>query len=165
MLGLFAALNAPGPDAPGAAPPRVYVRGETTDGRTATYPDDARGRPVVLIVSFSREAGDRTERWSDALCATIGTRAVLAGVAVLDGVPGFLRGMVKRSIDKEVGPPQPGRPGFITAVDGRALRDAAPPGSANDPVIYVFRADGTLVTAVRSAWNTAAEARVENAVP
>jgi hypothetical protein len=163
LLGLLAALDGPDSDVPGAAP-GVHVRGETTDGRSVTYPDDAHGRPLVLIVSFTREAGDRTARWSDALSTSVGARAAIVGVAVLDGVPGFLRGMVKRSIDKEVGAPQPGKPGFVTTTDGRSLRAAAPAGTANDPVVYVFRADGTLVTAVRSPWSAAAEAHVENAI-
>lgn len=148
-----------------SAPPAVHFTGEQTDGKAIRLPDDLHGKPVILVVSFTQEAGKRTDAWGDALQQHLGSRAAIVGVAVLDRVPGFLRGMIKRAIAKDVGPPEVGKPGFVTTTDAAALRAAAPPGNADDPVIYVLRSGGELTAVKRAAFSDAAEHDIELALP
>jgi hypothetical protein len=147
------------------APIVIRFRGETTDGKTRTFPDDARGKPLVLVVGLTQKSAKATDMWSTDLQTHLGERATIVGVAVLDHVPGFVRGFVKKAIDKDVGPPMPGEAGFVTTFDGATLRACAPAGNADDPVIYVFRADGSVASTVREPYSTAAAKDVEETVP
>lgn len=154
--------SSPGPSATARA---VRFEGETTDGRRVTLPDDERGRPLVVIVGFTRNSGDAVRRWSDALQADAGTRTAVYGVALIDGVPGFIRGFVRKAIDKNVGPPHAGKAGFVTTTEGRTLRATVPPGGNDDPAIYVFAADGSVRSVERAAFSAEAETRIEEAIP
>jgi hypothetical protein len=148
-----------------SSPLAVRLVGDTTDGKHVTYPDDARGKPLVLVVGFTQASGKATERWTEALQTDIGSRAAIVGVAVLDAVPGFARGFVQHAIDKQIGPPQPGDAGFVTTFDGGSLRRAAPDGNKDVPVLYVFRSDGTLVATEREPYTSETAATFEKSVP
>jgi hypothetical protein len=163
LLGLLLADASPAASASSA--PAVQLVGDTTDGKHVTYPDDARGKPLVLVVGFTQASGKATERWTEALQADIGSRAAIVGVAVLDAVPGFARGFVQHAIDKQVGPPKPGDAGFITTFGGGALRKITPDGDKNVPVLYLFRSDGTLVTTLREPYASETAATFEKNVP
>ncbi len=131
-LGMLLAALAGAPPAASTPPATIHFAGETTDGTTVSFPDAAHGKALILIVTFTREAGKRAEPWSDALAAHALARASIVGVAVLDRVPGFLRGMIRKAIAKDVGPPQTGKPGFVTTID--AVR-CAPRRQAATPTI------------------------------
>ena len=163
LLGLLLADAAPA--ASGSSSPVVQLVGDTTDGKHVTYPDDVRGKPLVLVVGFTQSSGKATEKWTEALQTDIGSRAAIVGVAVLDAVPGFARGFVQHAIDKQVGPPKPGDAGFITTFNGGPLRKIAPDGDKDVPVIYIFRSDGTLATAKREPYATDTATEIEKAVP
>jgi len=152
---------------PASPTPAAVLRfhGETTDGKSATYPDDARGKPLVLVVGFTQKSAKATDAWTEELEKQSGAHAAIVGVAVLDQVPGFVRGYVKKAIDKNVGPPQPGEAGFVTTFEGGALRASAPAGNADDPVIYVFRADGSVASTLRAPYSATAATQVESAIP
>jgi hypothetical protein len=163
LLGLLLSDAAPATSA--SSSPPVQLVGDTTDGKHVTYPDDAHGKPLVLVVGFTQASGKATERWTEALQTDIGSRATIVGVAVLDAVPGFARGFVQHAIDKQVGPPKPGDAGFITTFSGGSLRKVAPDGDKDVPVIYIFRGDGTLATAKREPYAADAATEIEKAVP
>jgi hypothetical protein len=153
------------PSASASPSPAIRLSADTTDGKHVTYPDDAHGKPLVLVVGFTQASGKATERWTEALQTDIGSRAAVVGVAVLDAVPGFARGFVQHAIDKQVGPPQPGNAGFVTTFDGGSLRRVAPSGDKDVPVLYVFRGDGTLVTTEREPYASETAATFEKSVP
>lgn len=158
-LALLAAL-APASAAP-APPAAPHFAGETTDGTSVRLPDAAHGKTLIVVVGMSQGSADATERWSKTLAAEDGARATVYGVALLDSVPGFARAWVKHSLAKRIGPPQPGK-GFLMTFEGRELRAAAPAGNPDDPVIYVYRPDGSLATAVRRAYDGDAAAFARN---
>jgi hypothetical protein len=163
LLGLLLADSSPATSSASAT--AVQLAGDTTDGKHVTYPDDARGKPLVLVVGFTQSSGKATERWTEALQTDIGSRAAIVGVAVLDAVPGFARGFVQHAIDKQVGPPKPGDAGFVTTFDGGSLRRAAPDGDKDVPVLYIFRGDGTLAFAKREPYATDTASEIEKLVP
>jgi hypothetical protein len=119
----------------------------------------------VVIVGMTRASANATERWSDALAAHEGDRATIYGVALLDKVPGFARSWVKHALAKSIGPPVPGKGSFLMTFDGKALRDSAPGGNEDDPVIYLFRADGSLLAVTRKAYSDEAASELEKSVP
>ncbi len=156
------AADASAPASPAATAVRFH--GETTDGRAVVYPDDARGRTLILVVGLNQRSASAVERWGDELQARVGTRAEIVGVADLDQVPGFVRGYVKRAIDKDVGPPVTGKASLVTTFDG-ALRASAPQGDATDPIVYVFRPDGTVVSVAREAYTAERAEMLEREIP
>ncbi len=162
---LLAAVVDSASGAAAASPPAVHFTGEQTDGKAIRLPDEMHGRTVILVVSFTQEAGKRADAWGDALQQHVGSRAAIVGVAVLDKVPGLLRGMIKNAIAKDVGPPETGKPAFVTTTDAATLRASAPAGSADDPVIYVVRPGGELAAVKRAAYSDAAEREIESALP
>jgi hypothetical protein len=163
LLGLL--LADASPTASASPLPTVMLAGDTTDGKHVTYPSDARGKPLVLVVGFTQASGKATERWTEALQTDIGSRAAIVGVAVLDAVPGFARGFVQHAIDKQIGPPKPGDAGFLTTFEGGSLRQAAPSGDKDVPVLYVFRSDGTLILVERESYASDAASAFEKSVP
>jgi hypothetical protein len=77
--------------------------GETLSGKRIVVADAVRGHAAVLIVGFSKDAGDGCGAWARAVRAD----TALAGVAVyqiamLEGAPGFVRGMIKSGMRKGV---------------------------------------------------------------
>jgi hypothetical protein len=165
-LAFAAALAATAPaSATSPSPPPIRFTGETTDGKSLEVPDEARGRILVLVVGFTQNSAKATTQWSEALDAGLGQRVAVVAVAVLDKVPGLFRTFVKHAIDKDVGPPQPGHGSFVTTFDGRALRAGAPAGNADDPVIYVFRPDGSLASVARTPYSAGAVSELERSLP
>jgi len=78
--------------------------GETLNGRHVVLADAVRGHAVVLVFGFTKEAGDGCGAWAKA----IREDPSLAGVtlysgALLERVPGFMRGMIKAAMRKGVG--------------------------------------------------------------
>jgi hypothetical protein len=159
-------LLAAGPPAPAVAPsaPVWRLRGETTDGRAVVYPDDARGKPLVVVVGLTQASAKATATWTAELQSQVGARVAVVGVALLDQVPGFARGFVKRAIAKAVGPPQTGKAAFVSTFDGGSIRATAPAGDKDDPVVYVFRPDGSVASVAREAYSAGAETSVERAL-
>lgn len=82
-----------------AAMPRTP--GETVGGKRIVLAESLRGRTSVLVMSFSREAGNGSNAWAKLVRAD----AALAGVnvyqaAMLEGAPSLLRGVIKNAIRK-----------------------------------------------------------------
>ncbi len=77
--------------------------GETLRDQHLVLSDVVQGHATILVAGFSRQAGDGTGAWVKA----IHSDGALAGftvyqVAMLGGAPAFIRGMIKRSMKKNV---------------------------------------------------------------
>jgi len=75
--------------------------GETLSGKRLVLAEAVKGHAAVLVVGFSREAGDGSGLWAKALHGD----AAMAGVpvyqaAMLEKAPGFVRGMIKSGMRK-----------------------------------------------------------------
>jgi len=79
------------------------THGETLSGKSIVVADEVRGHAAVLIVGFSKDAGDGCGAWGKAIRAD----SALSGVAVyqiamLEHAPAFVRGMIKSGMRKGV---------------------------------------------------------------
>jgi hypothetical protein len=100
LHGLFIALVA-ATSLWGQSAAMPMTSGETVSGKRIVLAEVLRGRTSVLVMSFSREAGNRSNAWFRPDRAD----AALAGVtvyqaAMLQAAPGLVRGVIKNSMRK-----------------------------------------------------------------
>jgi hypothetical protein len=77
--------------------------GETLSGKQIMLADEVRGRAAVLVAGFSREGGSATGAWIKAIHGDSSlTGVAVYQVAMLAGAPGFIRGMIKSGMKKDV---------------------------------------------------------------
>ena len=77
--------------------------GDTLTGKKVVLAEEVRGHAAVLVAGFSRAGGNGTAAWVKAIHAD----SALAGqqvyeIAEIAGAPGFVRGMIKSSMKKNV---------------------------------------------------------------
>jgi hypothetical protein len=136
---------------------------ETLAGASLVVPAAWPPQPVLLVVGFSRDSRDACRAWSERLRG-IGavTGLTVYQVAVIDEVPGLLRGMVARGIRRGV--PQAQHERFLLVTEqGQAWRRLAGYVQADAPYLLLFdarhalrwRASGDLDEAGYRALRTA----------
>ena len=75
--------------------------GQTLSGRHIVLADAVRGHPAVLIVGFTKEAGDGCGAWAKSLRNDAALGGVqIYQVAMLEQAPGFARGAIKSGLRK-----------------------------------------------------------------
>jgi hypothetical protein len=111
IIAATALALAQGPPA-GSEPPKL--RGETLDGRAIVLPDAAAGKVTLLVLGASRKGGDRTGPWREHFLADFASnpRADLYVAALLERVPGIMRGMIRSGM--RGGTPPAGRSHVLT---------------------------------------------------
>jgi hypothetical protein len=98
---------------------------ETLAGASLVVPGAWPSQPVLLVVGFSRDARDTCRAWSERLRGTDRPEgAAVYQVAVIDDVPGLLRGLVARGIRKGV-PPALHERFLLVTEQGQAWRKLA----------------------------------------
>lgn len=116
---------------------------ETLAGASFEVPSAWPARPVLLVVGFSRVSADACRAWSERL-RTSGLRGLeVYQVAIIDEVPGMLRGMVASSIRKGVPTAFHGRFLLVTG-QGQAWKKLADYGEPDAPYLLLFDARHTL---------------------
>ena len=79
--------------------------GETLSGKRTVLADVARGHATVLVAGFSREGGSGCGAWVKAIHADSALGSVTVyQIAMLEGAPGLVRGMIKSGMRKGVAP-------------------------------------------------------------
>jgi hypothetical protein len=76
------------------------IGGQSLTDKPVQLPDAARGKPALLVFSFSKQAGNDARLWSARFRrdATANKSALYFNLIVLESVPRLLRGMVSSSI-------------------------------------------------------------------
>ncbi len=117
--------------------------GRTLAGNDVSLPDLFQQQPVVLVIGFSQKSSDDAKTWSRTLIQSEKEegRNDVYGVILLSGVPHLLRGLVVRSIRKDVSESVQSR--FVTVTDSeQEWRDFASVTSPDDVYILVLGASG-----------------------
>lgn len=70
------------------------IEGETLSGKKVSLPAAAAGRSALLIIGFTHGSEAQTRAWSQ----RVRDRFPVWSIAVLEDVPGLVRGMVKHGI-------------------------------------------------------------------
>jgi hypothetical protein len=135
-----------------AQPVAPDLRGETLDGsKIALYP----GKATILVLGFSRKAGDLSAAWRDHIASDFGAdfgadaHAAWFVVAFLESAPSLVRGMIKSAMRS--GTPVPARSHTIVAVSGEAVWKKFA-GVKDDKLPCLLLMDG----AGRIAWSACA---------
>ena len=81
------------------------VNGATMSGRAIVLPDAVRGKRAVLVVSFTKGASGECRAWLNKLKVEYPSREVVPVYLLLEleDVPRMIRGVVVRSIKKDLG--------------------------------------------------------------
>jgi hypothetical protein len=117
--------------------------GTTLAGADVSLPDLFQQQPVVLVIGFSQKSSDDAKTWSRTLIQSEQEegRNDVYGVILLSRVPHLLRGLVVRSIRKDVSESVQSR--FVTVTDSeQEWRDFASVTSPDDVYILVLNAGG-----------------------
>jgi hypothetical protein len=94
------------------------LEGETLSGKHIVIPDDARGKAALMVIGFTKKSSQATQAWEQRFKKDFGNdqKYVVYPVAVLEDVPGFIRGMVTSGIRKGIPPAEQNH--FITLFRG-----------------------------------------------
>jgi hypothetical protein len=121
----------------GAALP--HTEAETLSGKKIVLPDALNGRPTIVVVGFTKRSQSQTAAWSTQLTKDYGTEPRLQrySVAVLDEVPGLIRGLVISGIRRSV--PKEQQDTFVILThDAKPWRDLAGITNADDAYVILF---------------------------
>jgi ATP10 protein len=103
---------------PGSALPQI--KGTSLEDKEVTLPDAAAGKAALLIITFSKAAGEHARAWNDRFVQDYpqDDKATSYSIAMLEDVPGLFRGMVRGGIKRSIPAALRGR--FITVVKDEA---------------------------------------------
>ena len=121
----------------GAAMP--HTEAETLSGKKIVLPDAVTGHPTIVVMGFTKRSQSQTSAWSTQLTKDYANEPRLQrySIAVLDGAPAFVRGMVASSIRRRV--PKDEQDTFIVlSHDTKSWRDLAAISNADDAYIILF---------------------------
>lgn len=120
------------------------TEGETLSGHSLVLAQAVRGHVSIVIASFSREAGSGAEQWSKAARADSALAAATVYVAAMLGrAPGFIRGMVKSGLRKDV--PVAAQDTFAVLTQDESLwRSYFGVTTDKDPYVVLIDANGQI---------------------
>jgi hypothetical protein len=102
LFGILAlAPLSPGAIAPGT--PWPVVEAETLAGGKVRLPDAAKGRPALIVFTFSKEAGEASKPWISRLVKDA-PNAQLFQIAMLEKAPRLVRGLIRRGMRGDMPP-------------------------------------------------------------
>lgn len=132
-----------------AQPVAPDLRGETLDGSKIAL---STGKSTILILGFSKKAGDLSASWRDHIAIDFGADPQTAWfvVAFLESAPGLARGIIKSAM--RGGTPAPARSHTIVAVSGEAVWKKFA-GVKDDKLPCILLVD----SAGRAVWSACAE--------
>lgn len=111
---------------------------QTLNGKALTLPAAWPAQPVLLIAGFSRASRDPCRAWSERLRNEPPADLAVYQMAVIDDVPGLLRGLVTRAMRKGV-PPALHERFLLVTEQGQAWRQLA--GYAQPDAAYLLLFD------------------------
>jgi hypothetical protein len=142
------------------------LEADSLGGKHVVLPDDADGKPIVLVLGFARESEDELGTWAHKLMATIGSRAQIYVVIVADSAPFFAKGKVKKKIASSGLATQAQlQNNILVTFRGAGWRDLVPKGPGKDAGIVVTDASGNIVLAKRELYSDTALHEAAKAVP
>jgi hypothetical protein len=115
------------------------IEGETLSGKKVSLPAAADGQSALLIIGFTHGSEAQTRAWSQ----RVRGRFPVWSIAVLEDVPGLVRGMVKRGIKS--GTPKELHDRFVLVYHGeKQLKQAAGFDKPDDAYLLVIDKGGVI---------------------
>lgn len=119
--------------------------GETLSGKRIALAEAVHGKTAVLIAGFSHKAGDGCAAWAKAIHADADlSNAVVYQLAMLEGAPAMLRGMIKSGMRKGV-PPAEQDHFVVFTQDDKLWRSFFGVSSDQQPYVVLLDATGKVL--------------------
>jgi len=120
-----------------------HLTGQTFGERAVAIPDAFKGKPTVLVITFTRAAQEQARAWTDKVKQkSIGAQNYQ--VLELEDVPRLFRGFVRGSIRKSI--PKESQDSFILLFEGEdALKKAVGFQVSDDAYVLLLDANGNIV--------------------
>jgi len=164
MLLGAALLGSVSPFASAATLPRLEA--DSLGGTHVVLPDDAGGKPIVLVLGFARDSENSLDMWAHKLLTALGTKAVLYVVIVADSAPFFEKHHIAKGIAGSTLATQDQlRNNVLVTFSGKGWRGLVPPGAGKDAGVVVIDGSGNIVYAKREPYSDAALIEATKAVP
>jgi hypothetical protein len=147
-----------------SALPRLEA--DSLGGKHVVLPDDADGKPIVLVLGFARESEDALSIWARKLVTAVGSRAQIYVVIVADSGPFFAKGKVRKKIATSALATQSQLQNHILVTfRGEVWRGLVPSGPGKDAGIVVTDRSGNIVFAKREPYSKTAFSEAAKTVP
>jgi hypothetical protein len=129
------------------------VEAQSLGGKKVVLPADRAGQRFILVIGFAQNSSDAMKAWSHALVAAL-PDVPLYAVAVVEGAPGFVHGLIARGIRKSAPASQPLHDErVLLTFDATGWKSIAPAGRGEDAAVIVVDAGGQIVLACRIAFS------------
>ena len=128
---------------PAAMPP---VTAQTLSGEKVVLPRDI-GDATVFVAGFTKASRAQTEGWARRLHddSRVSAKAAIREVSILDGVPGFLRGMIISQMKSGIAPPRQKQFLIVTESLDAWKRALAASGTDDQAYVILVQRSGAIV--------------------
>ncbi len=150
---------------PAAAATLPRLEADALGGNHVVLPTDAAGKPLVLLLAFTKESEGDLKSWSRKLLGDrVAQNAAVYVVVVADKTAFFARRHVRKVVEgATVGSKAQTDSNVLITFNGTGWRDLVPPGDKKTVGVVVCDPRGTVLYAKRQPFNDANLAAVEKA--
>jgi len=141
------------------------LEADTLGGNHVVLPTDAAGKPLVLLLAFTKEAQADLKSWSRKLLNDRVARDALVYVVVVADKTAFVsRGHIRKMVERAaVGSKEQMNDNVLITFNGAGWLTLVPPGDKNAVGVVVCNASGAVAYAKRVRFSDANLADVERA--
>jgi hypothetical protein len=150
---------------PAAAATLPRLEADSLGGNHVVLPTDSAGKPLVLLLAFTKESEGDLKSWSRKLLGDrVAQNAAVYVVVVADKAAFFTRGHIRKVVEgAAVGSQAQINSNVLITFNGNGWRQLVPPGDKKTAGIVVCDASGAIVYAKRAPFSDANLADVEKA--
>jgi hypothetical protein len=150
-----------GPGSAAETLPRLEA--DALGGTHVVLPEDANGRPLVMLIAYTRASGDQLKTWTRKLLDDgVASNAALYVVVVADRIALSSHRHIRSVIEgAAVGTREQVDRNVLVTFAGDDWRRLVPPGDRRTPGVVVCDPHGTVIYAKRSLFSPDAVAEVE----
>jgi predicted transcriptional regulator len=162
FLALALALSVCAQCAAGTLP---QLEADSLGGTHVVLPRDAAGKPLVLLLAFTKQSEPQLKSWSRQLLQNkVIANAAVYVVVVADKIVFFAKKGVRKTVEEAtVGTKEQRDNNVLITFNGAGWRDLVPPGDKETVGVVVCDPSGSIVFAKREAYSDANVAEVEKA--
>jgi len=134
-------------------------------GSHVVLPSDADGKPLIILLAFTKECEDQMKAWTRKLLQDhVAQNAVVYVVVVADKTAFFEHKHVRKMVEgAAVGTKEQIASNVLITFNGSGWRDLVPPGDKTTVGIVVCDGSGDIVYAKREPFSDSSLADVEKA--
>ena len=162
LLTLVLQVNAAQPNAPPLHTGDMFPQfsGQTLTGKSLTLPLTAADKPVVLVFSFSRKAGQDARLWNEHLSKDFPNAVSAYGVILLESAPKLFRGMAVSGIKSSMPLSVQDRT-IVLYQDERLWKQRLDATDTNHAYVLLLGSSGQICWTNSSAFSDIAYARLK----